>query len=448
MYANRINGSNGNTKNNFCTSCKVSSFIVKKILDSIIARTHVERDRVRENLSDSMWRKGLASVLEGIAAYGPKKPFTSYAPFLIVWNITKACNLKCKHCYEFAAKHAPDELTHKQALDAVDKMAEAGLAYIAISGGEPLVRKDLFDVAKRIRDNGMAFSIATNATLMTKENAKKLKEHGCLFAQVSVDGSNPESHNWFRGVKMFEKTIQGIKNAVAEDISVGISTTVTNHNYHEIPDIINLAEKLGAGTFMYYNFIPTGRGKDIVNLDLTPDQRELLLKSMAKQTKKRKMRLLSTAPQYGRVCVENEAATLAMTHFDYSSPEILESVRFLAEFIGGCGTGRLYCALEPNGDITPCVFIPIKLGNIKEDSLLDVWHNSDAFIKIRDREHFKGNCGVCKYKNVCGGCRARAYAYFNDLQGPDPGCINNRKYFEGIRASAGMREEKPIEVRA
>jgi len=420
--------------NGMCTACNLSAFIIKRFLDRIICKADLKRDHIKEHLKSSIWRKGLASVLEGIAEYGPSKPFVAYSPFLIVWNITRACNLKCKHCYEVAAKPRPDELNTEEALNAVDKLADAGLAYIAISGGEPLVRPDLFKIVERIRERGMAFSIATNATLLTKEIAKKLKDHDCLFVQVSVDGATAKTHNWFRGKDAFEKTIKGIKNVVDEKLSVGISTTVTNHNYKEIPDMLDLAESLNVGTFMHYNFIPTGRGQDICDLDLSPDQRQKLLEMLAKRTKKTKMRVLSTAPQYSRVCVEQEAATMAMTHFDYSNtPEMMNSVKFLAEFIGGCGTGRLYCAMEPNGDIEPCVFIPIIIGNIKRDNFLDVWHNSPEFKKIRERHKFKGNCGSCEHKNICGGCRARAYAYFDDLQGPDPGCIKNKEYYEKIR---------------
>jgi len=410
-----------------CLGCRFSRFLMSKALDSMIARTDISREMAKQHLADPMWRKGLASVLEGIAKYGPAKPFTAYAPFLVVWNISRLCNLKCRHCYEFADKPRPDELNTEQALAAVDKMADAGVAYIAVSGGEPLMRTDFFEVARRIHEKDMAFSIATNGTLLTKENVQKLKELNCIYVQVSVNGATPATHNWFRGVNAFEKTMQGIKNAVKHDLTVGISMTVTSHNYKEVPAAIELSERLGAQFFMHYNFIPTGRGKNIQELDITPQQRENLLKLLASQNSRRKIKLLSTAPQYSRVCIESHAATIAMTHFDYASPEMTESIRFLADFIGGCGTGRLYCALEPNGDIESCVFIPIRLGNIKTDDFLGVWHNNDVLKKLRDRSAFKANCGVCEFRNVCGGCRARAYAMLGDVQACDPGCVRNQE---------------------
>ncbi|MBI3190949.1 radical SAM protein [archaeon] len=386
-------------------------------------------------LQDSMWRKGLASVLEGIAEWGPKKPFTSYAPFLVVWNITRNCNLRCKHCYAFAGTKDPNELTDGETIMAVDKMADAGVAYIALSGGEPLIRPNVYNIIDRILERGLSFSIATNATLLTKEHAKKLKEKNCLFVQVSVDGAKAETHNNFRGKNAFELTCQGIRNAVAEGLHVGISCTVTQHNYSEVKDIIELAEKLGAKTFMHYNFIPTGRGTDIIDTDITPSQREDLLKMLVRESKKRNILLLSTACQFSRICMENDAAMIAMTHFDNSRIGKDSNLSILADFVGGCGTGRLYCALNYDGKITPCVFIPIELGNIRKDDFLKVWLNSDVLKKIRDREHFRGRCGSCGYRNVCGGCRARAYGYYGDVQASDVGCILNEDEWNKLKTT-------------
>ncbi|NIO44659.1 MAG: radical SAM protein [Candidatus Aenigmarchaeota archaeon] len=410
-----------------CSKCKIAYFIVKNIFDYILNQVNIPREDVETSLKDPMWRRGLSSVLEGIAKYGPTKPFIAYSPFLVVWNVTKICNLRCKHCYAIAGVPPVDELNKKEALMAVDKMSNSGVAYIALSGGEPLMRKDFWNIVNRIKKNEMAFSIATNGTLLTKRTAKKLKDWDCLYVQVSLDGAKPTTHNRFRGANAFKRTIQGIKNAVDAKICVGIATTVTKINYKEVAQIINLAENLGAEIFMHYNFIPVGRGKEIAQLDISPEEREKLLNMLASQIGKRKISLLSTAPQYGRVCTQFSAFSL--THFDNISQmkEYKNSVNFLGEFVGGCGTGRLYCALDYNGDITPCVFIPIKLGNIKKDDFLDIWHNSQVFNQIRNRNKFKGACGTCKYKNICGGCRARAYGYHHDITKSDPGCVFNKK---------------------
>jgi radical SAM protein with 4Fe4S-binding SPASM domain len=418
-----------------CIRCKIACFICKKILDTVIKKTGFDKKLVEDNLQDYMFRKGLGSVLEGLAEYGAKKPFTTYSPFLVVWNYTNACNLHCYHCYQKSGtKPSSDELNTKEVLKIIDKMGDMGIAYIALSGGEPLIRNDFFKAAERIMENEIAFSIATNGTLLTKEVIKKLKRFKIRYIQVSLDGATAKTHNWLRGRNVFEKTIHGIKNSVDAGITTGIATTVTSKNYKEVPDIIDLAEKLNVSIWMHYNFIPAGRGRDIIGLDITPEQREKLLKILAMKTEKLKLNLLSTAPQYSRVTTTCAGVGASLSHFDMFSQKSDSDTRFLAEFVGGCGSGRLYFALQPNGFVTPCVFMPdIKLGDIRHDDLAEIWKNSPVLKKMRDRSKFWGGCGDCENRDVCGGCRARAFEYFGDVTGPDPGCINNLSYWKDIK---------------
>lgn len=400
---------------------KLAYLFVAKLVDWIVKKTNISRQEIKENLRTGFWRKGLASVLEGIAWRGPQKPFTSYFPFLIVWNFTNACNLNCEHCYQEANNKRENELSTKEAKKVVDELADEGLAYIAMSGGEPLARDDFFEVAEKIRQKEMGFSLATNGTLLTKEVVNDLEELNCQYVQVSVDGTK-ETHNRMRGKNIFERTVNGIRRLANSDITTGVAMTVTEKNYQEVDSVIELTEDLGADIFMHYNFIPTGRGKEIKELDLDGRKREKLLKKLHEKSKTRDINLLSTAPQYGRVCAGG--GEVSLTHFDTLSQEGMgEDIEFLAEFVGGCGTGRLYCALQPNGDITPCVFLPKKIGNILSDDFLEVWKNNSFLEKIRKRESFDDPCGSCGYNNICGGCRARAYSYFDDVQEPDPGCV-------------------------
>jgi radical SAM protein with 4Fe4S-binding SPASM domain len=426
-----------------CFRCSTAYRITAGILNSVLGKANLDKATIQPNLRDPMWRKGLASVLEGIAEYGIRRPFTGFSPFLIVWNVTRACNLNCVHCYERARIRAPDELDTVGAKLAVRKLAAAGVAYIAFSGGEPFMRRDIFEIIEEVRRNEMAFSIATNGTLVTPETAARLKELNCAFVQVSLDGATPQTHDSFRGAKSFEQTIEGIRNLVAAGIQVGVAATATKHNLPEIPSIVDKAEELGAMVFMSYNFIPTGRGATMKEKDLSPKEREELLSWLAGQIGKRKISLLSTAPQYSRICAG--VGQLSLTHFDTfgQDKEFAESARFLGEFVGGCGAGRLYAALEPNGDIEPCVFIPLKVGNILRDDFLEVWQNHPTFKKIRDRKNFKGYCGTCEYRNLCGGCRARAYAYFGDLAESDPGCILNQKAWQSIQP----QQMQPVQVK-
>lgn len=194
-----------------CFRCGIAYRMIKFILNSFVGKVGIEKELVEENLKTFLFRKGLASVLEGIGEFGLAKPFTSYSPFLIVWNFTNACNLRCKHCYQKAEKSTSDELNTKEVMNIIDRMGEIGITYVALSGGEPLMRKDFFDAAKRMEKNEIAFSIATNGTLLTKENVKKLEEADCKYIQISLDGATAKTHDWLRGKGMFEKTIKGIK---------------------------------------------------------------------------------------------------------------------------------------------------------------------------------------------------------------------------------------------
>ncbi len=322
-------------------------------------------------------------------------------------------------------------------------MDEAGVAYVAMSGGEPLIRRDFFQVAERIKKREMAFSLATNGTLLSKDTAEMLVDLDCLFVQVSLDGMR-EAHDSFRGAKCFDRVVEGIRNAVDSGMTVGVSMAVTRHNIDDVGGVIDLTEELGADIFMHYNFIPVGRGMDITDQDISPEEREALLEMMALETHDRPITLLSTAPQYSRICAGQGA--ISLTHFDTFGQVqgVSEDIRFLAEFVGGCGTGRLYWALQPDGDLTPCVFIPIRLGNIMEDDFIEVWKESEVLNRMRDRATFKGNCGVCPSRSICGGCRARAYGYLGDVQEADPGCIFNKDRWLGLRG--GPEAEEPHQI--
>ncbi len=403
---------------------------------------------IRENLKDALVRRGMVNVLEGIAKYGARMPFTSVAPFLVVWNYTKFCNLRCKHCYENAGPKAmEDELTTDEAKRVIDEFEKAGVVAIAFSGGEPLLRKDIFDVAGYAKSMGFFTSLATNGTTITRKVAKNIKDvFG--YAEISLDGFE-DVHDKFRGVNgAWRRTCEGIKNCVAEGMDTCVALTATRYNIHEIPKLVDLAEQdLGVKRVIAFNYIPTGRGKDIMDQDLSPQERQKLLEYLYTRMVNSNCRMLcySTAPQFSRVSMEfaygDNLGVIVPTHFTNEGGirALRGRTKSLADFLGGCGAGRLYCGLEPNGDITPCVFMPFKLGNIRKDRLRDVWHSSALLWKLRSRDSLEG-CGACEHRYICGGCRARAYGYYGDVQAPDPGCIHNLKYWQELK---GEVEEQP-----
>src|SRR4030066_1764464 len=332
---------------------------------------NVRREKAEKLLADPYARRAIANLTRTFAYLGIKKPLSIHAPFLVVWDFTHKCNLNCKHCYSNSGAVFEEELNTKEALDVVDQLADAGVTALAFSGGEPLSRKDFFEVARHAVKRGLYVSVATNGTLLTKENVKKLKQTGVNYVEVSVDGATAETHDEFRGVPgAFEKAVTGLKNCVEEELCACIATTATKSNLAEMPAIIDLAEQIGAERFTYFNFIPTGRGKALYNQDLAPEEREkLMLYLLNRMSKGCKTTILTTAPQLARVALQCQGTrgtgevTLSMAHMQ--TARVSRTGVPLADFIGGCGAGGLYCSLSPQGGVDPCLFFPINVRNVK-----------------------------------------------------------------------------------
>lgn len=408
------------------------------------------------------WLRGFGLMMKGIEKYGIRVPFTPAGPFEIVWNVTYQCNLRCKHCYENAGGKPRAELSTddaKHVLDIFSKIAGVGLPALSFSGGEPLSRKDFFELAAYAKKRIGYVSIATNGTLITKDNAKRIKNSGVDYVEISIDGATPTVHDEFRGIPgAFEKAMTGFQNCIEEGIDTCIATVLHRDNLSELDKLLELA-KQSDSRFMHFNYIPTGRAKENVGLDLTPDERLHVLETIGKeiiglylQAKEETLKygksnikvdkFFSTCPQYASVTKElsQKCGEKFMVEAHYAAKKGVESV---ANFLGGCGAGRLYCCLEPNGDIKPCVFFPTGkdtvLGNILNDDFQKIWDTHPFLWKVRVRENLEHynvdskdiGCGSCPDKYICGGCRARAYSYFNgNLNAPDIGCIHNKPLWE------------------
>jgi radical SAM protein with 4Fe4S-binding SPASM domain len=364
----------------------------------------------------------LMNVMKTVAKHGLNQPFRFQAPLVVVWNYTDLCNLRCRYCYQSAGKPKPDELNFEEKIDLVNQMVDANVAFVAFSGGEPIMGDrfwDVLDYASRF----MHTSLASNGTLLgDRETVQKLVDHGLKNIFISLDGASAESHEFIRGRGNFARTIRGIENCVANPhLHVGINMVVTRRNLDEVPAMIDLARKLGVNSFSHYNYIPTGRGSDDFEDDLTAEQREQLLDLLVDYHMRRNetgLNVISTAPQYARVIWERSGRKSAGI-FHYTADNAT-SITGIIEYAGGCGAGRVYAAVQPNGRMTPCVFMPgVTIGYIRERSFLDIWQSSETCLAMVDRENYHYHCPTYKY--ICGGCRARAYAY-GDLIGPDPRC--------------------------
>ncbi|PVX23332.1 MAG: radical SAM/SPASM domain-containing protein, partial [Candidatus Bathyarchaeum sp.] len=344
-------------KHAFCFSCGVYTKVIEFWIGFIQKALSVEKRRVSKLFGDSYVRRAINSIVSGFAEYGFNRPIQVHAPFLVVWNFTYKCNLKCKHCYSNSGAETKTELSTEEALKVVDQIADFGATSLAFSGGEPLMRKDFFEIARHAVDSGLYVSLATNGTLLTEENVKKLKETGVHYVEVSVDGANAKTHDFFRGKDgAFEQTMQGLKNCLDKKICTCIAITGTKNNLKEIPAVLEMAENMGIDRFTLFNFVPTGRGKEIVEADPSPKEREEILRFMnEKLSEDHKIAILSTTPQLARVALQcsvtQDDLVLPLAHME--AAKVSSRARALADFIGGCGAGRFYCAISPEGKVQP-----------------------------------------------------------------------------------------------
>ena len=371
--------------------------------------------------------RALALTARSIARYGLSAPQRFDAPLFVVWNITRACNLECQHCYENATRKLQrDELTLGEKIGIIDELATAGVPFMAIAGGEPLVCKDLWPVIEYAHKRDIHLTVATNGTMITPEVATRLIESGVKYVEVSIDSIHPEEHDAFRRRQgSWAKSIQGIKNLVAAGMRTGFAMCFTRETYRSVDEAVHFATDMGCKTFSHFNFIPAGRGTEITRSDPSPRQREWLIRRLAWHLQEGRINVISTAPQFGRACIA------------YGSPEGLfalghvgrgpgKQTLVLARYIGGCGAGRCYCAIQPNGDVTPCVYIPsLVVGSLRNQKLSRIW-DCELFRILSNRADRGGHCRTCDFRAYCGGCRARALAYTGNITEGDPGCIYNR----------------------
>ena len=383
--------------------------------------------------------RGLVIVARSIAEFGLTCPQRFVAPLFAVWNFTNRCNLACRHCYQDSGRAAlADELSLDEKLTVVDQMDAAHMPMLAISGGEPTVSGDLIPVVRRAAACGMHATLATNGTTMTPELAGRLAEAGLRYVEISLDSVDPARHDAFRGSPgMWERAVAGARTVVAtEGLRLGIAMCVHQGNFHEVREMIAFAEHLGASCFAHFNFIPVGRGLRMVHGDITPQQREELLAILNEKMQAGGIGVISTAPQLGRVCLAGAAVAGGRVACSHAGAGSGVKARVVAKYLGGCGAGRTYVCIEPNGDVTPCVYLPHRvMGNLRSGGLIDIFRNSVFWDVLNDRDRRLHHCEVCAFKSYCGGCRARADAYFGQLHAGDPGCIFNGKHWDALVAA-------------
>ncbi len=340
--------------------------------------------------------------------------FTSH---VISWNITKRCNLECDHCYIDAGpikdkKELDGELTTAECFQVIDQIVEVNAnALLILTGGEPFLRPDVFEIAKHAGQRGLWVVVGTNGVLISEKLLDRVEAASIKGLSLSLDALSAEKHDWFRRVKgAFDNTVQGARLLADRDIPYIIQTTVARHNAADLEAIAEFAHQLGARVFNVYFLVATGRGSYVT--DVSPDEYEAIMQRLYHLQKTYRGRMLvnsKCAPHYQRVLYQNEPQS--------------DMLKAYGSGAGGCPAGTHYCGIRPNGDMTPCPYIPEYGGNLRDKSFADIWNDSDVFRTIRDRSQLGGRCGGCEFAEVCGGCRARSLGSKHDLMAEDPWCV-------------------------
>jgi AdoMet-dependent heme synthase len=310
-------------------------------------------------------------------------------PALISWNVTFRCPLHCPHCYIDA--HEGDsrtELDTRRALNVIDQIAALGTRVLILSGGEPLLRKDIFELAAYAKKCGLHVSMGTSGILIDDKVAIRMKDAGIRKVAISLDSTDSAIHDRFRGLPgTWNRTVEGIRACLRHGMGVLVNITILRENYRQVAEIISFCEDLGVREFQLFFLVPTGRGTAVD--DITPEMYETILQSVMDKTSSGTVTIRPTcAPQYTRI-----RAQRGMEQTDFP----------------GCLAGKRYCRIYPTGDVTPCPYLPLTIGNVTKTSLAEIWQNSAVLNDLRNPDLLEGKCGACEFRRVCGGCRARAY---------------------------------------
>ena len=328
---------------------------------------------------------------------------------IVSWMTTNKCNLTCKHCYQDACPDAcANELTTDEARTLIDQIAAAGFKIMIFSGGEPLMRPDIYDLVAYAASKGLRPVFGTNGTLITPEVASRLKECGACAMGISLDSLDRAKHDSFRGLEgAWDATVAGIRACREVGLPFQIHTTVLDWNEHEVCDITDFAVEHGAIAHYIFFLIPVGRGKYINDTSLKVAANERLLRQiMAKQAGVSIDVKPTCAPQFTRVA---------------------EQLGVKTRFERGCLAGLTYCIVSPEGVVRPCAYMTEEAGNVREQPFDEIWKTSSVFERLRTRQ-YGGSCGTCDFRAGCGGCRARAaYYHDGDFMAQDDYCAHGRE---------------------
>ncbi len=347
------------------------------------------------------------------------------APFTIAWEVTRACAYACVHCRADAQpRRDPRELTTEEAHRLIDRLADFGNPILIFTGGDPMMRRDLFELIAHANEKGLRCSLTPTATaLPTVERLKRAKEAGIRRVALSLDAPRPEIHDAFRKVDgSWERTMTILRNANEVGLSVQINTTVARHNVDILPEMVPFIEEVQAVQWSVFFLVPTGRGQ--VGWMVSPQEHERIFNWLYDLSKVARFDIKATAaPMYRRVAIERKKAeqnddgpiTFQGAGFQYADG--------LHRPTKGVNDGNGFLFISHIGDIEPSGFLPIAAGNVRRDDIVDIYRNHPLFKDLRNYDRLKGPCRTCAYRDVCGGQRGRAYGVTGDYLESDPACI-------------------------
>ena len=335
---------------------------------------------------------------------------------LLAWETTRRCNLDCRHCRAAATQGPyPGELTTEEGKQLLTDVAGMGPAVIILTGGEPLLREDIFEVTEHGHRLGHRMVMAVNGTLLTGDVARRLIDVGIQRLSISLDGASAPSHDNLRAVSgAFEGALRGIGACKAAGLPFQINTTVTRANLKELPAIYELAIELGAAAHHVFVLVPTGRGAEIPEELVTPEEYDQTLRWLLDRQQEGRLHLKPTcAPQFYRLWREEARSR---------GEKITPQTHGMEAMTKGCLGGQGFAFVSYKGEVQPCGYLELVAGNIREQTFPEIWKNSELFRQLRAVDDYHGKCHACQYRKVCGGCRARAYALTGDALADDPIC--------------------------
>jgi heme b synthase len=354
-------------------------------------------------------------------------------PRLIFWETTAGCNLACIHCRRVtvADQLLPQDLSAAEAFDLIDQIAAFARPIFVLSGGEPLFRPDIFDIARRAAEAGLIVALATNATLIDAGVAQRIRQAGVQRVSVSLDGADAPTHDIFRGAGAFERALAGMAHLRQAGVPVQINTTVARHNLHQLPETLALAQELDAVALHLFLLVPVGCGVEIAaDQQITPDEYERVLNWMYDAEMEGGIELKATcAPHYFRIARQRQVEERRQGVFRERPASHQRQERAgdtdrpaMHAMTKGCLAGTGVCFVSHRGEVFPCGYLPLQAGNVRQQPFREIWEGSALFAELRDPDLLTGKCGLCEFKRVCSGCRARAYGMTLEYLGEEPFC--------------------------